>query len=80
MSYIIRQAANRNDLLIEREHRKGGTAVALIFMADDMRDTAERVVRMLEEREARCLFDGEKYIDTVKRLACRLNALHWCIL
>ena len=63
MSYIIRQSANRNDLLIEREHRKGGTAVALIFMADDMRDTAERVVRMLEEREARCLFDGEKYID-----------------
>ena len=40
MSYIIRQSANRNDLLIEREHRKGGTAVALIFMADDMRDTA----------------------------------------
>ena len=41
MSYIIRQSANRNDLLIEREHRKGGTAVALIFMADDMRDTAD---------------------------------------
>jgi len=57
MSYIIRQSANRNDLLIEREHRKGGTAVALIFMADDMRDTAERVVKMLEDR------DGEKYID-----------------
>ena len=63
MSYIIRQSANRNDLLIEREHRKGGTVVALIFMADDMRDTAERVVRMLEDRDARCLFDGEKYID-----------------
>ena len=63
MSYIIRQSANRNDLLIERERQKGGTAVALIFMADDMRDTAERVVRMLEDREAKCLFDGEKYID-----------------
>jgi len=35
----------------------------LIFMADDMRDTAERVVRMLEDREEKCLFDGEKYID-----------------
>jgi len=63
MSYIIRQSANHNDLLIEREHRKGGTAVALIFMADDMQDTAERIVRMLEDRDARCLFDGEKYID-----------------
>jgi cation transport ATPase len=64
MSYIIRQSANRNDLLIEREHRKGGTVVALIFMADDMRDTAERVVRMLEEREARCLFSTERSIST----------------
>ena len=63
MTYTIRQSANRNDLLIEREHQKGGTAVALIFMADDMRDTAERIVRMLEDRDVRCLFDGEKYID-----------------
>lgn len=63
MSYIIRPSANRNDLLIEREHRKGGTAIALIFMAHDMRDTAERVVRMLEERDEKRLFNEDKFAE-----------------